>query len=398
MPIHKGYLPREGFCLDVVLGLVRATALNPTLLLPIILLARFTRRGQALALLHPTALGRLQKLACLGLARVLSGWLSDRVRNNWVRDEYVWSKEIVVVTGGAGGIGGAIVRLFDELGVTVVVLDVQPMSFETCKPPPPLQGKAPFKMYKNKELTGVFTASKVHYYQCDLRSPQSVNAIADQIRADVGHPTVLINNAGVARGKTLLESQPSDVRFTFDVNTFAHFWVVKAFLPHLVSANHGMIVTVSSYASWLTIPNMVDYGASKAAALSFHEGLTAELQTVYDAPRVRTVSVHPGHTSTALFKGYDQKTAFIMPELQPETIAEAIVNQVLSGKSGHVIVPEAGNMLALLRFMPDWYQIRTRAKGASFMKKWNGRQVIADVDTSVEDSTVLVSGEAKAAS
>lgn len=133
MPFHRGILPREGFCLDVVLRLIRSTALNPSLLFPLLLLARCTRRGEELAILHPTAHARLRTLFCLGVARVLSGWFSDRVRNNWVDDAYDWDREIVVVTGGSGGIGGAVVRLFDELGVTVVVLDVQPLTFETCK-------------------------------------------------------------------------------------------------------------------------------------------------------------------------------------------------------------------------------------------------------------------------
>jgi all-trans-retinol dehydrogenase (NAD+) len=56
----------------------------------------------------------------------------------------------------------------------------------------------------------------------------------------------------------------------------------------MVAANHGMIVTVASYAAYITVPNMTDYGASKAAALAFHEGLTAELKTRYQAPKVRT--------------------------------------------------------------------------------------------------------------
>lgn len=230
-------------------------------------------------------------------------------------------------------------------------------------------------------------------------------AVADRVRAEVGHPTVLINNAGVARGKSVLDASPGDIRFTFDVNTLAHYWVAQAFLPSIVKANHGMVVTVASYAAWLTIPNMVDYGASKAAALAFHEGLTAELPTRYAAPRVRTVCVHPGHTKTPLFDGYDQQSGFLMPPQHPESIADAVVRQVLSGNSGSVVLPEVGNMLSALRGFPDWWQVALRAKGGDFMQNWNGRQVISNVDASPDggsgdetppsESTVLVSEEHK---
>lgn len=50
--------------------------------------------------------------------------------NNWIDDKYDWKKEIVLVTGGAGGIGGQVVKLFAERGTKVIVLDVIPMTFE----------------------------------------------------------------------------------------------------------------------------------------------------------------------------------------------------------------------------------------------------------------------------
>jgi all-trans-retinol dehydrogenase (NAD+) len=374
--MHTGLIPREGFCADVVFKILGKTALNPALLLPLVLLARYTKRGQDLSILHPRVLRAVTGLLYTSIVGSLGSWYSNKVRNNWVSDKYDWSREIVLVTGGAGGIGGSMVKIFEEQGITVVVLDVQPMTFAT--------------------------SANVHYYQCDIRSPEKLNAVAERIRREVGEPTVVINNAGVARGKTLLEAQPGDIRFTFDVNTLAPFWTAKTFLPSMVARNHGMIVTVSSYASWLTIPNMIDYGASKAGALSFHEGLTAELTTRYNAPKVRTVIVHPGHTKTPLFQGYDQKTDFIMPQLEPESIAEAVVRQVLSGESGRVVLPRAGNILTLLRAFPDWYSIGVRAKAQSYMTNFGGRQVIRDVDAPVDgdvkesqstagsESTVLV--------
>lgn len=132
MPAHNGILPREGLCADVILKLIRRTALNPALLLPLVLLARLTKKGQDLSILHPTAARRLRILLYYALARRASAWLSDRVRNNWSDDRYDWSREIVLVTGGAAGIGGSMVRFFEEKGVKVVVLDIQPMSFTTC--------------------------------------------------------------------------------------------------------------------------------------------------------------------------------------------------------------------------------------------------------------------------
>lgn len=95
-------------------------------------------------------------------------------------------------------------------------------------------------------------ASNVHYFKCDITSPKEIAAVAKQIRAKVGYPTVLINNAGVARGKSVLDSTEKDIRFTFDVNTLAHYWMAQEFLPSLIENNHGMVVTVASVASWVT--------------------------------------------------------------------------------------------------------------------------------------------------
>ena len=219
-------------------------------------------------------------------------------------------------------------------------------------------------------------AKNVYYYKCDITSPANIAATADEIRKDVGEPTILINNAGVARGKNVLDANEKDVRFTFEVNTLAHYWMAKEFVPSMVNRNHGMVVTVASYAAYVTVPNMTDYAASKAAALSFHEGLTAELKTRYNAPKVRTVVINQGYTKTPLFQGYNNDSKFLIPSMEPETVAEAITKQVLTGQSGQVIVPGFGVLLTFLRGFPHWYQLKTRSDGARIMTTWHGRQVI----------------------
>jgi all-trans-retinol dehydrogenase (NAD+) len=209
--------------------------------------------------------------------------------------------------------------------------------------------------------------------------------VAAQIRTDVGTPTILINNAGVVQGKTLLDATEKDIRFTFDVNTFAHCWTVQEFLPAMIKADHGMVVTVASTAAWVTVPNMVDYAASKAAAYAFHEGLTAELQTRYNAPRVRTVVVNQGYTKTTLFTGYYNDSPWLMPALEPETVAEAVVRQVLKGESAQLVLPAMGNTLALLAGFPHWYQLGLRAKNHRIMQKFDGRKVVKDLDKFYEE-------------
>lgn len=245
--------------------------------------------------------------------------------------------------------------------------------------------------------------TNVHYYKCDLTDTSDIKAVADKVRSEVGDPTILVNNAGIARGKTILETSEKELKFTFDVNTFAHFYTVKEFLPAMVKRNHGMVVTVASFAAWLTVPNMVDYGASKAAAASFHEGLSAELKTRYNAPKVRTVVVNQGYTKTALFTGYHNDSPFLVPTLEPESVAESIVKQIFTGKSGQVVTPSFGTMLQALRAMPHWYSYKLRAKAQNIMTNFSGRQVVQDLNKhyagregekgEVEGSTVLVPEE-----
>lgn len=130
MPMHKGWLPREGLTMDPILSLLGKTAFNPALLLPVLLLARFTKKGEDLSILHSLAYSRVKTLFYLGLAKWLSATWSEQVVNNFSSDKYDWPKEIAVVTGGAGGIGSHIVKLLAETGMKVVVLDVQEMTFD----------------------------------------------------------------------------------------------------------------------------------------------------------------------------------------------------------------------------------------------------------------------------
>ncbi|KAF2711493.1 NAD(P)-binding protein [Pleomassaria siparia CBS 279.74] len=368
MPIRSEWkLAREGVTGDTIGRLLQSTVLNPALTLPLILLARYTSQGNILSLQHRTALKNLKLLLALGAVAKVGAWLDAAVTNNWSNDTYDWSKEIVVVTGGADGIGKIVVKLLAERGIKVAVLDVQELTYEA---PPTVQ-----------------------YFNCDLASPTSIASAASSIRSTFGAPTVLINNAGVAKGNTILESSESDLRLTFNVNTFAHYFLAQQFLPSMIEKNHGMIVTVASLAAYITAPGMVDYAASKAAALAFHEGLASEISTIYKANKIRTVLMCQGYTRTKLFEGFGGKV------LYPETVAEEIVKAVLKGKSEHLLLPESSWLVGpKLRAWPAFMQYSTR-KGLDYlMREWNGRQVVQPSEKKSDEKNVGTSGDDKSVS
>lgn len=98
-----------------------------------------------------------------------------------------------------------------------------------------------------------------------------INSVCRRIQSELGHPTVLINNAGLTRGRNLIFTTENDVALTLHTNLHAHFHLLREFLPKMVEANHGHIVTVASAAGYIGPPGLVDYAASKAGAIAVHE-------------------------------------------------------------------------------------------------------------------------------
>lgn len=377
MPTLSSPVPQRNLSVDTIIGVLERTAFNPSILLPLVLAARFTKKGETWSILHSTTFKRLKLLLYLSILKIVTQWYSKKALNNWAVDKrWNWCCEVAVVTGGAGGIGGHITQLLAGKGVRVAVLDIQDMTYDG--------------------------GPNIAYFKCDITSSTQIAETAAKIRAKWGDITILVNNAGVVRGKTILEMTEKDVRFTFDVNSISHYLLAKEFLPAMVKRDHGMVVTIASLAAFITVPNMVDYASTKAAATCFHEGLSAELKMRYNAPRVRTILVNQGYTNTSLFTGYQNEDQFLMPTLEPEVVAQAIVDQILKGESGQIIMPKfAGIILPALRALPHFYQHSIRMKGKALMSKWTGRQVVEDLDAfyknekpAVEESGILVPKEA----
>jgi len=104
----------------------------------------------------------------------------------------------------------------------------------------------------------------------------------------------------------------------------------------------------------------VDYSCTKASALAFHEGLTSELKFRYGADEVRTTVVHPNWVRTPLISVLTSNPRFKDPVLEPEDVALPVVNQILSGRSGQLILPKSLSILNGIRGWPSWLQASLR--------------------------------------
>ncbi|OQD80106.1 hypothetical protein PENANT_c039G02475 [Penicillium antarcticum] len=284
-------------------------------------------------------------ILALGLTRSVNRFFSKWTLQNWTTNQkWESSRELILLTGGCSGIGKQVMEDLSATGVRVVILDIN---------------EPDFKLPRN-----------VAFYKANITSSADIAAVAATIRKNHGEPTVLVNNAGVGHDGTILEEPESKIRQTFEVNTLSHFLMVKEFLPAMIKANHGHVVTIASMASFVALGEMVDYCCSKASALAFHEGLRQELRYWYNAPNVRTSVIHPMWVRTPMIKVLtDNERHFSQPIMTPQVVSAAICKQILNQRSGQVILPSSQSVASLVRAMPTWMQEGVRALASGALKK-----------------------------
>ncbi|KAI0204187.1 NAD(P)-binding protein [Astrocystis sublimbata] len=272
----------------------------------------------------------------LSVVRRLNAALNTVAANSWryaPSSGWDWPNEIAVVTGGSSGIGKLIVEKLAASGLRVAVLDIQDL-------PESMKGNA-----------------RVHFFQCDVTSSESVATAADSVRLAIGHPSILINNAGITSPTPILNMSESFLYKIFGVNTISHWFTTQQFLPHMIEHNKGHVVTLASIASFVALPTAADYSSTKAAAHSFHEALTCELKHVYKAPNVLTTIVHPSFVRTPLIEDYvDGLEKAGVRMLTSEDVAEPIIAQLRSRRGGQLVIPETASMISGIRGWPTWLQ------------------------------------------
>jgi all-trans-retinol dehydrogenase (NAD+) len=90
--------------------------------------------------------------------------------------------------------------------------------------------------------------------------------------------TILVNNAGIVSGKNILENTDFMMKKTIEVNTLSHLYTIREFLPAMIRANKGHVVSVCSVAGTVGTPGLADYCASKFGAFAIDECLRLEIK------------------------------------------------------------------------------------------------------------------------
>jgi all-trans-retinol dehydrogenase (NAD+) len=192
----------------------------------------------------------------------------------------------------------------------------------------------------------------------DVSDREAVYDAARRIERPVD---VLVNNAGVVNGRTLLELADESIERSFSVNALSLFWTTKAFLPGMIERRRGHLVTIASAGGLIGVPKLSDYSASKFAAVGFDESLRAELKK--SAPEVRTTLVCPFFIATGMFEGVTTRFSFLLPILDEEKVSERILRAIESNRE-RLLMPWMVKTIGPLRLLPvSWFDRIARFMG-----------------------------------
>jgi len=159
-------------------------------------------------------------------------------------NQFDFAGRAAVVTGGAQGIGAAIVKRLQASGAKVAIWD--------------LDGKP----------------------RIDVADQASIESAVKRTLAELGKIDVLINNAGIAGpSKPVVEYPVEDWKRVIDIDLNGPFLCCRAVVPHMVKAGYGRIVNIASIAGKEGNPNAAAYAAAKGGLIAFTKALALEMAT-----------------------------------------------------------------------------------------------------------------------
>lgn len=233
------------------------------------------------------------------------------------------SKQIVLITGATSGIGRATAQQLASLGYNLIIT-----------------GRREDRLKALKEELSART--EVHTLCFDIQSRLETFQAIDQLPETWKDITILVNNAGLARGADSFEQADlQDWEEMIDTNVKGLLYASKAVVPNMVDKKQGTIINVSSIAGKEVYPGGSVYCASKHAVSAITKGMRIDLLKY----NIRVGMVSPGMVNTEFsnvrFHGNDTKAAEVYKGLNPleaKDVADAIVYMIT--RPAHVCIDD----------------------------------------------------------
>jgi NAD(P)-dependent dehydrogenase (short-subunit alcohol dehydrogenase family) len=207
--------------------------------------------------------------------------------------------KVVLISGGASGIGEEFVRAFAANGARVAFLDLQEDA-----------GHA---------LADALSGSRHEplFLRCDVTRIDELKAAIEEAHRRLGPTGVLINNAANDQRQSFEQVTPEELDRTMAVNFRHVFFAAQAVLPQMIALGGGSIINMSSMSWYAGVPEIMGYTAAKAAIVGF----THSLARAVGKHRIRVNAIAPGLVLT------EKQLRLWYPT--PDKVAQMLANQFL---------------------------------------------------------------------
>ena len=191
------------------------------------------------------------------------------------------NNRVAIITGGAQGFGFSMVERFSESGATVIIWDKDHRLMQSLSLP------------KN-----------THIMQVDITTYEDVENATNEVLKKFNSIDILVNNAGIAGPSFKTWEYPlEEWKNVMDIDLSGVFYCSKAIVPHMIKANYGRIVNISSIAGKEGNPNAMPYSAAKAGVIALTKSLGKELSD----NNIAVNCVTPAAAKTKIFDQISQE-------------------------------------------------------------------------------------------
>ncbi|XP_029724798.2 17-beta-hydroxysteroid dehydrogenase 13 [Aedes albopictus] len=241
--------------------------------------------------------------------------------------------QLVLITGGAGGLGREMAIKLANQGCNIIIVDVNlKLAEQTCE-----------------ELRGKNVST--YAFRADVSSYDEVRALMDTVYREIGPIDILINNAGLIHFTFLQDSTVEDIHRLIDVNVKGYIWTTKVVLDRMMERKRGHIVAISSLSGVHAFPWAVVYSTSKFAVNGFMAAMTEQLRLQGFADQIQTTCVCPYYIATRKdIVEFLQKPRFKL--LSTKYTAKIAVEGILRNESFVCVPPLFDLGLRIMQLFP----------------------------------------------